>query len=191
MGEVFDALGVDYSYETEKVPYVIPERRANYKPDWIIHSTGVRLETKGWLKPADRQKLALVKTQHPSLDLRVFFQRSSDASRPLSKGSSTTMGDWLEAHGIPWAAEALPKDWIIAADTGDIKPALVAQGPPGDPGRPYEVIDNLVYISSSKRSLSNARAKAGIVTVTATAVSARRSRGSAKPRSSPRKRAAA
>ena len=64
------STGVDYEYESTKVPYVL---KCNYTPDFVLKN-GVMLEAKGHLSPDDRRKMLAVKKQHPELDIRFVFQ---------------------------------------------------------------------------------------------------------------------
>lgn len=101
--------GLEYGYETLKIPYVVPVRKAKYTPDFIIGDTV--LEAKGRFRTAaDRQKLILVKQQYPDLDLRLIFQR---ADLPIYKNSNTTYAQWAESNGFPYADKGkIPEEWL-------------------------------------------------------------------------------
>jgi hypothetical protein len=101
--------GITFGYETLKVKFDIPARGAKYTPDFECGP--IVLETKGYFrKTSDRQRLVLIKEQHPDLDLRLVFQ---DASKPIYKGSPTTYADWANDHGFQWADGGwVPAAWI-------------------------------------------------------------------------------
>ena len=104
--------GVPYEYEGTKFKFTVPARESTYTPDWHLNGK-FYVETKGWpFEAEDRQRLLLVKEQHPDLDLRIVFQ---NPKRPIYKGSKTTLAMWAESHGIPWSGEPIPDDWIKEA----------------------------------------------------------------------------
>lgn len=67
------------------------------------------METKGVFSAKDRKKHLLIKEQHPELDIRFVFQRSTNA---LYKGSPTTYGEWCDEHGFKYADTTIPKEWL-------------------------------------------------------------------------------
>jgi len=102
--------GVMFEYETLKVSFEIPARKARYTPDFPC-AGGIVLETKGYFRTAaDRQRLILVKECNPDLDLRLVFQ---DAKKPIYKGSPTSYAKWATDHGFMWADKGIvPAAWI-------------------------------------------------------------------------------
>lgn len=102
------ARGVDYEYETQKISYTVPSRIAKYTPDFILPN-GIIVEGKGMLDTADRQKHILIKAEHPHLDIRFVFSRSSS---PLYKGSPTTYAMWCQKHGFTYADKLIPPAWL-------------------------------------------------------------------------------
>jgi hypothetical protein len=113
-----DHAGVDYDYEGQWVHYDVPARRAKYLPDFPIKATNILIEAKGRFggryrgsKGAEeRQKLILLKEQHPELEIRIVFER---ASTPIYKGSKTTYAKWADDHGFMWADKGtVPGAWI-------------------------------------------------------------------------------
>jgi hypothetical protein len=114
-----EVAGVAYGYETEKLHYTVPARKAAYTPDFVFDgSKKIYIEAKGRFgharsqssSTAERQKLALIREQYPDIDLRIVFQ---NANTPIYKGSKTRYRDWAEAHGIPWADKGIiPQEWI-------------------------------------------------------------------------------
>ena len=100
--------GVKFTFETLKVPYVKPETKHTYTPDFILDN-GIIIETKGrWLLD-DRKKHLLIRKQHPNLDIRILFQ---NANAKISKGSKTSYADFCEKHGIPYAHREIPVAWL-------------------------------------------------------------------------------
>lgn len=120
-----DEAGIDWSYETEKVAYEIPARTASYTPDFVIPGTNIVLEGKGHFgmgavfkgrfvamqanSAQARQKFALLKEQHPDLDIRFIF---SNARAPIYKGSPTSHGAWALTHGFKFCQKTIPDSWL-------------------------------------------------------------------------------
>lgn len=100
------ADGVETSYEALRIPYVV-NICAAYKPDWALHEQAIMLEVKGEFRKEDRDKMLLVKQQHPHLDIRLMFQR------PGGKVTQKlTYAMWAEKNGFPWCqGPRLPDDW--------------------------------------------------------------------------------
>lgn len=106
VADLFVELGIDYEYESTKVPYVIQH---NYTPDFLLPN-GIFLECKGFWEPEDRRKIKNVKEQHPELDIRMVFQSPFNK---ISKKSKTTYAKWCEKHDIPWTSFTdIPIDWL-------------------------------------------------------------------------------
>lgn len=100
-------LGVDYEYESAKLPYVIQHV---YIPDFILPN-GIHLECKGLWEPDDRRKVLAVIQQHPEIDLRMVFQAPYNK---ISKRSKTTYAKWCDKHNIKWCSYAeIPLKWLI------------------------------------------------------------------------------
>lgn len=91
---------IKFKYEGVKIPYVLA---GHYNPDFIITtSTGtVYIETKGYLRPEHKRKMAAVKRQHPELDIRILFyaRKAKDIK-------------WAEKCGFIWAVETIPEEWL-------------------------------------------------------------------------------
>lgn len=102
------ASGVQFEFESLKVPFEQPAKARKYTPDFILPN-GIILETKGMFTTEDRQKHLWVKAQHPDLDIRFVF---SNARGKLRKGSPTTYADWAENNGFKWAHKEPPKEWL-------------------------------------------------------------------------------
>ena len=103
-----EAHGQVVRFESLKIPYVVPETRRKYTPDFVLEN-GIIVETKGKLEPKDRAKHLFIKHQHPELDVRFVFQRASDK---INKGSKTTYAMWADKHGFQWAIGIVPKAWL-------------------------------------------------------------------------------
>lgn len=112
LADYLDERNISYEYEEHKLVYTVPERQAIYTPDFYVRTrTGklIIIETKGRFVTADRQKMLLVKEQHPTLDIRFVF---SNPKSKISKKSKTTYAAWCEKHGFPYAAKVAPERWL-------------------------------------------------------------------------------
>ncbi len=108
VGAYLDAHGISFEFEETTLRYQVPPRPARYTPDFILPN-GIIVETKGRWVTADRQKMALIKEQHPDLDIRMVFSRSSTK---ISKTSKTTYAMWCNKHGFPFADRFPPEAWL-------------------------------------------------------------------------------
>lgn len=109
-GEQLADAGVEFTYETLKLPVEYPPRTGKYTPDFLLTGTPIIIETKGQFTVQDRQKMMLVKAQHPGLDFRIVFQR---AANKLYKNSPTTYSKWCDDHGFAWADKGIiPQAWL-------------------------------------------------------------------------------
>ena len=100
-----------YGYETIALEYTPPIQTHKYTPDFILTKKNgelMFLELKGRLTLADRQKMLVVKEQHPDKDIRFVFQ---DAKSKIRKGSKTTVSMWAEKNGFLWCESILPISW--------------------------------------------------------------------------------
>ena len=119
IAEQLEAEGVEFEYEKLKLEYDVPARKSKYTPDFKVGN--IVIESKGAFgyganrfsggDPAkERQKLLLIKAQHPDIDLRIVFQR---ASTKIYKGSPTTYAKWATDNGFKWADKGqIPAAWI-------------------------------------------------------------------------------
>lgn len=110
--------GVASEFEAKWIPYDVPARTAKYLPDFCIDRTNIILEAKGRFGghksdaqgAKERQKMILLKEQHPEYDIRFIFQR---AAAKIYKGSKTTYAKWADDHGFSWADKGtVPTAWI-------------------------------------------------------------------------------
>lgn len=112
--------GVGFDYEAHPLPYVKPARTHKYTPDFFLKN-GVIIETKGRFVTADRQKMVLIRKQHPNLDIRFVFSRSKT---PINKGSKTTYAMWCEKNGFPYADKLPPEEWLNEPPNSEALEAL-------------------------------------------------------------------
>lgn len=111
--KVADSLkskGVDYKYESCKIPYKIPESKHNYIPDFELPN-GIFVEAKGKLDRVARKKMLLVVQQNPDKDIRFVFMRDNY----IAKGSKTKYSTWADKHGIKYTVNVrgeIPDEWI-------------------------------------------------------------------------------
>lgn len=108
IGVYLTQLEVDFDFEQLTLTYEVPSRTAKYTPDYVL-ANGIIIESKGRFVTADRQKMLLVKKQHPDLDIRFVFSRSKDR---ISKQSKTTYGMWCDKHGYLYADVYPPHEWL-------------------------------------------------------------------------------
>jgi hypothetical protein len=108
LAETLTRLGVEFTYECHTLRYVVPEKPARYTPDFVLPN-GIVVETKGRWVTADRQKIALVRKQHPDIDLRIVF---SNPRAKITKVSKTSYADVCDKLGIQYAAKTVPAAWL-------------------------------------------------------------------------------
>jgi len=100
---------VMYEFEKTKLKYVKPKKAHTYTPDFYLPKQNIYIETKGLFTTQDRQKMRLVKEQHPELDIRFVFSNSNSR---ITKKSKTTYAMWCEKYGFKYADKHIPKEWI-------------------------------------------------------------------------------
>lgn len=108
VADQLEANGLAVEYETQKIEYFKPARKAKYTPDFVLPN-GIIVETKGRFVTADRQKHLLIKEQHPHLDIRFVFSNSRNR---ISKQSQTTYAMWCEKNGFKYADKLIPEAWL-------------------------------------------------------------------------------
>ena len=100
---------VKFSYEVDKIKYVVPESYHTYTPDFTLPN-GIVLEVKGRFTPADRKKMSLVIEQNPTLDIRLIFMTDNT----LSRTSKTRYSDWCNKRNIKYHVSkdgSIPSEW--------------------------------------------------------------------------------
>lgn len=100
---------VKFEFEKTKLKYTKPQKVHTYTPDFYIPKKDIFIETKGLFTSQDRQKMRLVKEQHPELDIRFIFNNSKSK---ISKKSKTTYAMWCEKYGFLYADKHIPKEWL-------------------------------------------------------------------------------
>ncbi len=108
VAESVEASGCDCEYEPIEIRYTVPERIARYTPDFRLPN-GIIVEVKGRWDAADRRKQALVRAEHPELDIRFVF---SNPWTRISKESDTTYADYCDKMGWTYAKGRIPSSWI-------------------------------------------------------------------------------
>jgi len=107
MAVICEREGLKVGYETKVLPYIIPESKHRYTPDWEVSPTAF-IETKGIFDATDRKKAILIREQHPDITILYVFSRN----QKLSKMSETTYGDWCDKHDLPWCVFSNKEVWL-------------------------------------------------------------------------------
>ena len=105
--QILEAFG-EVEYEQMKIPFIQPEKKRTYKPDFVLPN-GIIIETKGRFLLDDRQKHIWIKAQYPELDIRFVF---SNSNALLRKGAKTSYADWCERYNFKYADKQIPKGWL-------------------------------------------------------------------------------
>ena len=105
-----------FDYEKHKFSY--QPKIKNYTPDFYMPEFDLFVETKGFFNVADRVKHLLIKEQHPDVDIRFVFM---NPFTKINRKSSTTYAYWCEEHGVQYAKERIPKEWIKASSRKKLK----------------------------------------------------------------------
>lgn len=114
-GDKLYELGIDFGYETEKLPYTTDGK---YIPDFIIDTRSgkkIRVETKGNGRSFDgpsRRKLIAVKQQHPDKDIRIVFYTDGKIGPKRKDGTFMRQSDWAIKHGFRYAIKEIPEEWL-------------------------------------------------------------------------------
>lgn len=101
-----------YSYESEKISYIQPEKVRSYTPDFILNKKNgekMYIESKGRWVLDDRKKHELIKKQYPNIDIRFIF---SNPNAKINKKSKTTYADICEKFGWKYAKKIVPQEWL-------------------------------------------------------------------------------
>lgn len=81
--------------------YLVPEKLASYKPDFVLPDQNLYVETKGQFRPEDRKKMLLVKEQYPDKQFLMVFGKPFNKISPRSR---TTYAQWCDDHGLKWVS---------------------------------------------------------------------------------------
>lgn len=114
-------------YETFKLPYIVPEKRHHYTPDWRLRN-GIIVEGKGIFDATDRAKHLFIKNQMPDLDIRFVFTRSAAPTGPGAKG---TLAEWCEKWQFIYADKLIPPEWLEEPGPPIPPEQVIAEGPYG------------------------------------------------------------
>lgn len=125
--ELIAAAGYPVVFETFKVPYMIPETRHTYMPDFKLPNH-IIVECKGIFDSTDRAKHLFVKAQYPELDIRFVFTSSRAKINP---GSKTTLADWCRKQGYLFADKRIPATWLTEPGPGEDPEEVIRRGPWG------------------------------------------------------------
>jgi len=106
-----ESEGLEVLYETDRIQFEYPSRKAHYTPDFKLPKIGgfFYVETKGRWLTQDRHKHLLIREQLPHLDIRLVF---SNANAKLYKGSPTSYAAFCQKHGIRYAHKVIPPEWL-------------------------------------------------------------------------------
>jgi len=110
--EQLSTTGKKYSYESEKISYIQPEKKRTYTPDFVLlkkDGSKMYIESKGRWVLDDRKKHELILSQYPELDIRFVF---SNPNARISKKSKTTYADICDKFGWKYAKKQIPDEWI-------------------------------------------------------------------------------
>lgn len=113
-----------FKYEEERIPYVVPEKKKNYIPDFVLDN-GIIVEGKGKLDRDTREKMALVIEQNPDKDIRFLFMRDNK----ITKTSKTRYSDWCKKRGIKYAVSdigSVPVEWCTERGSGKLDKSATA-----------------------------------------------------------------
>jgi hypothetical protein len=124
IGKQIEAHGHLVVYETFKLPYIIPEKRHFYTPDFLLPNN-ILVEAKGIFDSTDRAKHLFVKNQYPELDIRFVFTRSA---APINPGSKTSLAEWCERYGYRYADKQIPPQWFLEEPKRDPR-EIIKDGP--------------------------------------------------------------
>lgn len=94
--------GFPLKYETKKLNYTIT---GLYIVDFILPGP-IYIETKGYLRPEDRRKMAGVRKANPEADIRFCFQCSGTTKQGKSYAK------WATKNGFQYSFGELPKEWL-------------------------------------------------------------------------------
>lgn len=112
VGTQLDRSGLEYSYERQKLSYLVPATQHVYTPDFILVSQSgkaIIIETKGFFSSQDRAKHLYVREAHPDADIRFVFSRSASY---LTKAKKTTYALWCQRNRFLFADRLIPQAWL-------------------------------------------------------------------------------
>jgi Phage endonuclease I len=114
------ANGVEYEYETHKIPYVSVIKGGEcekcggkavqnrvYTPDFWLPEYKFYIEVKGRLTSSDRKKMRDVKRCNPKLDIRMLF-----VSNKITPSKPERYSDWSDKYGFPYSLRSVDVNWF-------------------------------------------------------------------------------
>jgi hypothetical protein len=99
--------------EATKVTFTPPSKARTKLWDFTLTTpkgTVIVIEFKGWWDRDTRLKETEAIKQNPGIDVRYIF---SNALTKIYRGSPTTYGDYCAKHGIRFATQHIPIDWLL------------------------------------------------------------------------------
>ena len=100
VGNLFKAAEMPVEHEKVTLFYTQPAKRRRYLVDFTPDKEpSLVVEVKGRFTSQDRQKMLLIKEQHPDMTIVMIFGRSKNT---LTKKSETTYSMWCDKNGIKW-----------------------------------------------------------------------------------------
>lgn len=102
--------GVEFSYEKDRMTYIVPESKHTYIPDFKL-ANGIYVEAKGVFNAIQRKKLLCIIQSNPDKDVRILLMRDNY----INKGSKTKYSTWCEKKGIKYHVSLqghIPEEWI-------------------------------------------------------------------------------
>lgn len=124
-----EAKGEPVVYETFKLPYIVPEKRHNYTPDWRLRN-GILAEGKGIFDATDRAKHLFIKNQMPDLDIRFVFSGNPEKT-PCGPGVKMTLAEWCRKWQFKFAWKLIPQEWLDEPGPTMSPEEVIAEGPYG------------------------------------------------------------
>jgi hypothetical protein len=98
--KALQGMNIPWTYETEKIKYIIPESNHVYTVDFTFNNK-ILVEGKGRLSDyAERKKYELIKEQYPDIDLRFIFD---NINKPCGK-VKMTHGQWATKNGFQFCS---------------------------------------------------------------------------------------
>jgi hypothetical protein len=88
------------------------KRSARFWPTYVVtcdDGQRIVIQQKGRFVTSDRQRLVLLKQQHPSIEFRLVF---SNSKQRISSTSPTTYAMWAQRYGFPFFDKVPSKAWI-------------------------------------------------------------------------------
>lgn len=95
------------TYETSKLKFIEPEKHRTYTPDWTVNEYTF-IEQKGYFTAEDRNKMLLVRDQHPD---KKFYMLFMNPHAKIHKNSQTTYAEWCDKHNFVWASLRDKEKW--------------------------------------------------------------------------------